>query len=131
MKHISTDKVGHFVVGALFAGAVVLAGALFGVASAWWPVLALCAGVLAGVGREAWQARTQRGTVDMRDAFATTAGGLGVAMGLAWGTALVWLYIGLALILAALWIASAKPTTAAPAPDAEIQEGGPRPRPPR
>lgn len=130
---IAKDKLGHLAVGAIGGGIAAAFGLLFGLAAAWWPVLAIVAAGAAGIARETWQAFTGRGAVEFADGAATAAGGAIVAIGLAWGSPMVWLYGGLLAAALIAWVKSPPPVTveledeaAGKAPSAE---GGPTPGP--
>jgi len=70
---MAEDKKKHLVVGLMIAAAVFVACLVAGIPASG--ELAFAAAVLAGIGKEAYDA-TGRGNVELMDALATAAGGL-------------------------------------------------------
>ena len=69
------DKLTHFVVGAIVAGAAAAAAQMLGTGPGQRAAAGLVAAIAVGAGRELWQRATGRGTPDAADAMATVAGG--------------------------------------------------------
>lgn len=73
---ILKDKLLHFVVGAIVAGAAAAAAQVLGVGPGPMAAVGMMVALGAGIGREAWQRVTTQGMADPMDALATVAGGL-------------------------------------------------------